>query len=398
MLARGSVGHTFGVPSRLLSQAWRWACNDVPRKWQVSSEGRCCDTRGRITLGYRHPTGYYYVKISEKLWLVHILIKRTFHGPPSRTKADDVHHKDGNKTNNKLNNLEYVTRSQNLTYFFASSVTSKTQPPRMKPIMWRPVGSTSFVTSPSIQLGAKQLGISPGVLSKYCRLNLTIDGYEYAMAAVEHQSLHGEVWKQLIDPKSSQALEGMLVSSLGRVRFRSGHISAGYRDQEGYLRLSLTLGGRLRCVRVHRLVVRAFLGPPPMSEHTQVNHKDGDKANNAVCNLEYATPRENRAHFVRYAEETGRRKSPTKPVWSRPLGEQQWQWHDSMTSAATTLGLTRQSISKCARGLLKHTGQHEFQLVDPSEPQLLSGETWQEVDIQQMMREREMRKIRLKRL
>lgn len=83
---------------------------------------------------------------------------------------------------------------------------------------------------------------------------------------------------------------------------------------------------------------------------------------------------------------------------SRPLGEQQWQWHDSMTSAATTLGLTRQSISKCARGLLKHTGQHEFQLVDPSEPQLLSGETWQEVDIQQMMREREMRKIRLKRL
>ena len=105
MLARGSVGHTFGVPSRLLSQALRWIYNDVPRKWQVSSEGRCCDTRGRITLGYRHPTGYYYVKISEKLWLVHILVKRTFHGPPSRTKADDVHHKDGNKTNNKLNNF-----------------------------------------------------------------------------------------------------------------------------------------------------------------------------------------------------------------------------------------------------------------------------------------------------
>ena len=398
MLVRGPVGHTFGVPSRLLSQAWRWACNDVPRKWQVSSEGRCRDTKGRITLGYRHPTGYYYVKISEKLWLVHILVKRTFHGPAPSTETDQVHHKDGNKTNNKLNNLEYVTHSQNLTYFFANSVTSKTRSGCMQPIMWRPVGSTDFVTSPSIQLGAKQLGIRPKVLSKYCRLSLTIDGCEYAMAAVEQQSLHGEVWRQLIEPKSSKAVEGMLVSSLGRVRFRSGHISAGFREQQGYAFVSLALAGRRRCVYVHQLVVRAFLGSRPTSEHTQVNHKDGDKANNAVCNLEYATPRENRAHFVRYAEETGRRKSSTKPVWSRPLGEKEWQWHDSIKSAAATLGLDQGSISKCARGLLKHTGQHEFQLVDPPEPQHLPGETWQEVDIQAMMREREMRKIRLKRL
>lgn len=398
MLARGSVGHTFGVASRLLSQAWRWACNDVPRKWQVSSEGRCCDTRGRITPGYCGGSGYHFVKIAGKVWPVHTLVKRTFHGPPPNTEAEEVHHKDGNKASNRLSNLEYVTRSQNMTYFFASSVISKRQSSRMKPIMWRPVGSTGFVTSPSIKLGAKQLEISSTVLSKYCRLNLTIDGYEYAMAAVEQQSLHGEVWKQLIDPKSSKALDGMLVSSLGRVRLQSGRISSGYREEEGYLRLSLTLGGRLRCVRVHRLVVRAFLGPPPTSEHTQVNHKDGDKANNALCNLEYATPRENRAHFVRYAEETGRRKSSTKPVLSRLLGETEWQLHDSMKSAAATLGLDQSSISKCARGLLKHTGQHKFKLVDPPEPQLLPGETWKEIDIQVMMREREMRKLRLKRL
>ena len=351
MLAHGSLGQTFGVPSRFLSQALRWICNDVPRKWQVSSEGRCCDTRGRITLGYGHPSGYYFVKISEKLWAVHILVKRTFHGPPPNTEADIVHHMDGNKANNKLTNLEYVTHSQNLTYFFASSATSKTQPSRMQPIMWRPVGSTDFATSPSIQLGAKQLGISPRVLSKYCRLNLTIGGYEYAMAAVELQSLHGEVWKQLIDPKSSQAVEGMLVSSLGRVRFRSGHISSGCRDPQGYARLSLVLAGRPRRVFAHQFVVWAFLGSPPTSEHTQVNHKDGHKANNAVCNLEYATARENWTHFVRSAEQMGRRNSLTKPVWSRPLGENEWQWLDSITSAAATLGLNPSSISKCARGI-----------------------------------------------
>ena len=399
MLAHGSLGQTFGVPSRFLSQALRWICNEVPCKWQVSSEGRCCDTRGRITLGYGHSSGYYFVKISEKLWPVHILVKRSFHGKPPNAETYIVHHKDGNKANNKLTNLEYVTQSQNMTYFFASSATSKTQPSAMQPIMWRPVGSTGFVTSPSIQLGAKQLGISPRVLSKYCRLNLTIGGYEYAMAAVEQQSLHGEAWKQLIDPKSSQAVEGMLVSSLGRVRFRNGHISSGCRVPQGYARLSVALACRRhRHLYVHQLVVRAFLGPPPTSEHSQINHKDGDKANNAVCNLEYATPRENRTHFLKSADEMGRKKFSTKPVWSRPVGEKEWQWHNSMTSAAATLGLNQSSISRCARGLLKHTGQHEFQLVDPPEPQLLPGETWQEVDIQVMMREREMRKIRLKRL
>ena len=144
MLVRGSVGHTFGVPSRLLSQAWRWACNDVPQKWQVSSEGRCCDTRGRITLGFRHPSGYHFVRIGGKLWPVHTLVKRTFDGPTPSTEADEVHHKDGNKASNRLSNLEYVTRSQNMTYFFASSVISKRQSSRMQPIMWRPVGSTDF--------------------------------------------------------------------------------------------------------------------------------------------------------------------------------------------------------------------------------------------------------------
>ena len=217
------------------------------------------------------------------------------------------------------------------------------------------------------------------------------------MAAVEQQSLHGEVWKQLIDPKSSQAEEGMLVSSLGRVRCRSGHISTGRQDPQGYAIFCFISAGRPLVARVHQLVVRSFLGPPPTSEHTHINHKDGDKANNAVCNLEYATPRENRAHFLKSAEDMGRKKSSTKPVWSRPLGEKEWQFHNSIKSAAATLGLDQGSISKCARGLLKHTSQHRFQLADPPEPQHLPGETWQEVDIQAMMREREMRKIRLKR-
>jgi len=43
---------------------------------------------------------------------------------------------------------------------------------------------------------------------------------------------------------------------------------------------------------VHRLVAFAFLGPPPSDRH-QVAHWDGDKANNSVANLRWATRSEN---------------------------------------------------------------------------------------------------------
>lgn len=85
-----------------------------------------------------------------------------------------------------------------------------------------------------------------------------------------------------------------MVSSLGRIKFENGRISRGYREKQGYFRTK-TVGLR-RFEYVHRLVARAFLGPPPSPKHTQINHKDGDRGNNSVANLEYATPSENMMH------------------------------------------------------------------------------------------------------
>ena len=48
---------------------------------------------------------------------------------------------------------------------------------------------------------------------------------------------------------------------------------------------------------VHRLVMRAFVGAPPEGR-AQVNHKDGDKANNAIGNLEYVSGAENIRHCI----------------------------------------------------------------------------------------------------
>lgn len=65
-------------------------------------------------------------------------------------------------------------------------------------------------------------------------------------------------------------------------------------NKYGYKRLSLCKDNKHvdRCV--HRLVAEAFI-PNPHNK-SQVNHKDGDKLNNDVSNLEWVTQKENSRH------------------------------------------------------------------------------------------------------
>src|SRR5687767_12936805 len=65
----------------------------------------------------------------------------------------------------------------------------------------------------------------------------------------------------------------------------------------GYKRVALRSGGSCRYLYVHRLVAQAFL--ENHKELPEVNHKDGDKANNNVNNLEWCTRRENVEHAIR---------------------------------------------------------------------------------------------------
>lgn len=85
-------------------------------------------------------------------------------------------------------------------------------------------------------------------------------------------------------------------SSGGRVR-RQGtlHLMRAVTDPEGYQLVTLRSGlARKRTMRVHRLVLEAFVGSRPPGH--QVNHKDANKGNNAPQNLEWVTAAENEAH------------------------------------------------------------------------------------------------------
>ncbi len=64
----------------------------------------------------------------------------------------------------------------------------------------------------------------------------------------------------------------------------------------GYKMVRLTIGKVKKSYAIHRLVAEAFLQNP--LNLSIVNHKDGDKLNNKVTNLEWVNQSENRIHAV----------------------------------------------------------------------------------------------------
>ena len=352
--------------------------------WQVSSEGRCCNTRGNISYGTLLPSGYRSVGISRQTFLVHRLVKLSFHGPPPNKLAWQVHHLDGDPSNNRLENLEYVTHQQNIMHSHENPSRGCAGAKLSKPVMWRARGSQSWTMCESGKQAAKQLGLSSVFVGLCCRGVSSSRHFEIQFAEVEDGLQgEGEEWRQMQDPRSGEEMLGRMVSSLGRLRFANGRVSRGHQSKEGYFVSSV----QQRVEMVHRLVATAFLGDPPSSQHTQINHKDGNKGNNAVDNLEYVTPQGNMVHYHATASRLVPRPDG-KPVESRVLGSMGvWTAHESILSASKSLGVRPGNIFHCISGHNRQTGGIEFRLAQKSEVEL-PGEEWRVIDFAALMRDK----------
>lgn len=103
---------------------------------------------------------------------------------------------------------------------------------------------------------------------------------------------------------------------------------------------------------IHRIVADAYIPNP--NNLPQVNHKDEDKTNNSIDNLEWCTYEYNLNYGSRTERATSKRK---KPILQFTLdGDFIRRW-DSATDAANQLNLNRNCISSAARGELKSSGK-----------------------------------------
>ena len=93
------------------------------------------------------------------------------------------------------------------------------------------------------------------------------------------------MWKKIED------FEGYEVSDKGEIRNSEGLILQQRLSRNGYLRVNLKHKGKYKTVEIHRVVAQAFLGA---IYKKQVHHKNGDRTDNNVTNLQIVSKKEHR--------------------------------------------------------------------------------------------------------
>ena len=148
-----------------------------------------------------------------------------------------------------------------------------------------------------------------------------------------------EVWKKI---RNHDRYE---VSSYGRVRNSyTGKLLKPGVHKQGYLLVWLCENGTRYAKSVHRLVAEAFIQNP--NNKPQVNHKNGDKTDNNVKNLEWVTGSENTIHAYRTSLFNGRPKVRVKIVETGEI-------FDSIKDCALAIGGTKGNVSSCASGRIE---------------------------------------------
>ena len=153
-----------------------------------------------------------------------------------------------------------------------------------------------------------------------------------------------EIWKDI------KGYEGFYkISNNGNVMSmpRNGTIKATRilkqnTDKYGYKYVVLQKHGKLKTKKVHRLVAMHFLNNK--DHKREVNHIDGNKANNHIDNLEWVTTSENQLHSI-YTLNHARKQV----VQVSKKGELIKTW-ESLTKAAKQLKISEGDISRCCNG------------------------------------------------
>ena len=173
-----------------------------------------------------------------------------------------------------------------------------------------------------------------------------------------------EIWKDI------KGYEGLYqVSNFGRVKslereswngkayfIKKEQIRTILKDTGGYYYIGLTKEGKTKNYMVHRLVAEAFIPNP--DNYPEVNHKDENKLNNCVDNLEWCTSKYNANYGNRNnkVKEIIRKKGINKPVLQYDLDGNFIKEYDALYQAYKATGIRHTNISTCCRGIYKQSG------------------------------------------
>ena len=151
-----------------------------------------------------------------------------------------------------------------------------------------------------------------------------------------------------------RSLDRLIKTDIRHVKSRliKGKTLAQNTKRSGYNTVDLCKDGTVKTTMVHRIVAEAFI-PNPNGLHF-VNHKDSDRTNNTVNNLEWVTSSENRKHGIKQGFVTFKSRKilciESQLVFDRPMLAAEWVKSNYPDRINSSTRIAAQNIRSACKG------------------------------------------------
>ena len=253
--------------------------NNEETDYSIDKEGKVFSNKtNKFLLGSVYNTGYRMVRLTigknKKSYAIHRLVAEAF--LPNPNKLDIVNHKDGNKLNNRVENLEWVSQSQNRIHAIQNKI-------------------SQLATGKRNKINKEELILSNWKKYKNTNYLVSNDGKVY-----------NQKTKILLKETPNKA---------------------------GYIRYTLRIDNKNYTKLAHSLVIETWLDIKLTSSDI-INHIDGNKTNNSLQNLEISNKKENALHSFYILNKN------VKPVIRYNNEKNLMTEYPSLTKAAEAVGLS----------------------------------------------------------
>jgi hypothetical protein len=281
-----------------------------------------------------------YINKKNKTYSVHRLVAITF--LKKSEGCDIVNHKDGNKENNHVNNLIWCTHSENSRHAIDNNISYTQNVPVLH--------NELQLEYSNIIEASKETGYTIDDILRSCN----IDNDEWSF--VERT----EYIEDNVESKQIPGYSKYYATKDGRVfKYATKAISKIHANKHGYSTVKIRRDdGKSDNFLLHQLIALTFLSNN--ENHKCVNHKDSNRYNNSVDNLEYISYRDNMLH--RRAKE--KENEPKRPVLCTNWSTKEEKQYDSIYELQKDCPVTMRNIRRVLRGAQKTSGLYTFKYID----------------------------------